>query len=235
MRISEEEKIFLMEIVEKLNDEIGEEFGTGSDDDLNPIEDLSYELSKEFSCEYANGATKSVLIFPDHPFVLKIPFNGMYYDSYDIDDEWVGTDFQYFELADDINEGNEWDYCKNELLKYNHAVEDGFGEFFAYTDYLTSTARAKHPIYIQERVIVYGDTVVTPSNNSMDLAKSDKYKKFSAPVGWKAMVIDFYGEIRALEFFEYIKNNRYSDLHSSNVGFTMAGAPVLLDWAGWRD
>ena len=86
----------------------------------------------------ANGATKGVLIFPNFGFVIKIPF--VYCDG----DELCGA-------QDGVNA---WDYCSQEVCRYEMAEEEGFGDIFLETDLLGEVNN--HPIYIQPYADILG-------------------------------------------------------------------------------
>lgn len=199
---------------------------------------LTWHLAETgFTSLYAGaGVSKVALVAEELTHVLKVPFIGRFYESWNeetkkYDEIW--EDFQYAPYSDDGN-----DYCFSEVEIYQMAVEHGVECMFAKTE-LFGTLNCGLPVYIQERVIPIGSSKAssfTPTEDS--LTKAKKYSCEPCYTDWKAIVIDLYGEEFLNKFFDFINNicpECGEDLHCQNYGFTADGRPVILDYSGWRD
>lgn len=211
-------------------------------------EDCGYtidEFAAQFndgSIQFANGVSKCALVIDDEDEVLKIPFKGRYYEDEDVDDETgeVLSEgyFEEFEYADDIEGISDWNYCENELVKYNRAVKAGFGEFFAATRFVDTIQDI--PIYAQEKceAVSWGGKSKTdiPDKSKTVYDSNIEYDYDRLSEYWVCAAIDWYGAEKVLDFIHYLSDNHIYDLHNGNVGFsTIDSRPVLIDWAGWRE
>jgi hypothetical protein len=212
--------------------DIPAEFGGDIDnDDFENIyiwcEDHRNFFLKKFA--YLHGVSKLCLFFQDYDWVVKIPFNGQeYYECRDEKTLWLPFNF---------NCGS-WDFCREELLNYEQAEEEGLECFFAETRYFCETNK-NYPIYIQEKVIpMLEDTEIrTPSENSLSLART---KDFSCRCNekWIASAIDYYGEELTKKFINFVMMEHPhvgDDLHKGNIGYRLDGSPCVLDYSGWFD
>ena len=77
----------------------------------------------------------------------------------------------------------------------------------------------------------------TPSDKSLNRYKRNKSLHCSMGKQWVSTAIDWYGESKVLKLINFLKINkdRYNDIHSKNIGYNAAGAPLLIDYSGWRD
>ena len=220
------------------------EFGIREyDDEIMYGEDLADQIYAAVpSADIYNGCSKCAIVDKACDYVVKIPFNGMWFESYN--DECSDDDyFEEFHYANDIEdnyEARDWDYCENELIKYEKAVDAGFGEFFAETVYYGKIDNT--PIYIQEKAMSYSKRLSEGDmpNSSKEAQKVYKENKDKLccyiNTDWVILAIAWYGLARVLAFLKYIdEENLDTDLHAGNIGFTESGRPVLIDWAGWRD
>ena len=226
------------ERVEEIMDglQIPGEFGINVDDDNDDaICGLACEVAKRGG-SFFHGVTKCVLVFPEEDEVIKIPFSGQYVYSYDGENE-VET-FEDFHYANsDIKKGSEWDYCENELIKYKKAVKAGFADFLAATRYYG--VKNGYPIYIQEKCEEYYCSEYHNSPISDETRRS--YNKiydrcYSIHSEWVMYAISYYDAERVVAFMDWMRENGLSgDLHSGNIGFTVTGRSILLDFAGYRE
>jgi len=199
------------------------------------VDEFKEQFEERKDITIYNGVTKCVLVFDNDNKVIKIPFGGFFAAAENVDDE---NEFIWFTEADDINGGSYWNYCENELMKYENAVDAGFGEFFAETEYCTMIDGT--PIYKQEKCVAIscgGTPKNELSDNSKTVYKSNEdYQNSYINSDWVRAAIDWYGASRVLDFIHYIEDNNIYDLHNGNIGFsTWDGRPVLIDWAGYRD
>ena len=193
-----------------------------------------------------SGASKVVLVFTNSDYVVKIPFKGEFCecDNYDCEnscnrgcscsrcsrrsvvescDEFTGARIGENEYS--------WDYCAAEQFFYERAIVAGVEEFFIKTIFIGEFNG--HPIYLQEKVEVYGYNSQTKSSEQ---SKEIFMKKFrcseiqSADFG--GLLVDCYGEERVNQLVEFLSEVGISDLHNSNVGIC-ANRPVLFDYSGY--
>ncbi len=191
------------------------------DDVLYPFKDNYTKLFKS-----ATGATKGVLIFENFGFVIKIPF--IFCDG----DEMCGA-------SDGIHN---WDYCSQEVCRYEMAEEEGFGDIFLETDLLDTINN--HPIYIQPYADILGgmDSDNYNSNHrsgtdvdatlAKEIDNSENYTMLDS--SWEADFLVRYGIEMFKKFKIYIKDNWINDLRDDNIGY-IGKNPVLIDYAGFNE
>lgn len=211
----------------------------GMDEDLEvPIlyDQLENILDEDF--HVACGISKAVIIIDSLPFVIKIPFTGRWireYNSWDDDEGW--TEFAPFEKA---NEFVAYDYCYDELCNISNAQVNGFGRFVPDMKWLmTINCDSDQPydVYVQEKVVpeIERKQPINPSKNSMSIAADRGY---SVDLRWAAYAIDMYGADYFETFMEWVEVNCSDvlcDFHDGNFGYSMSGAPIILDVSGFRD
>lgn len=222
----------------------GDEYGDFYGGSIGWMADQIWDIMGREDVEFETGASKLVILIEELDEVIKIPFNGTFY--YDEDESLDITDTEDFienDWANDINapSATDWDYCENEVLKLEKAEKEGFGDFFAKIEKYTMIDN--HPVYLQEKVIPLYSHKSKQWGEPSKMAKSiyennftEARKRVPIPEDWLMHAIDYFGEEEVASFIDYVMSeNLDEDLHSGNVGFTRAGKPVLLDWAGWRN
>lgn len=208
---------------------IPKEFGLDQDydDDIDVMYDVYDQLPS--SAKTAYGASKFV-IFLNEEYIIKIPFNGEFIWC---EDEDYRKFYPY----------KTKDYCEIEASLYHDAIVAGVADCFAETKYIGKTASGAS-VYKSERVNEfyndYDNKINTKSPEPSEEVKSKaacklKYNNFSIPKEWLARAIDFYGEDLIDKLIKFIKENKINDLTIPNVGFRADGAPVILDYSGFRD
>ena len=223
-------------IAEKLH--IPQEFGICLDEDYFDPDDLVDQVSAlnvgEFRVD--NGVSKAVIIFDNFNFVIKIPFNGGWYETYNEEtDEYENSYFETFECADAPDNS---DYCWDECIKVDRAYEAGFEKLFPQTSLLCIVGDQR--FYIQEKVTPSNEMFgrIHPSEDSRNIAKSMDTKYWFCGETWRAQVIEMYGEDYFRSFVDWCddsNNGILTDMHGGNYGYTIDGAPIILDCAGFRD
>ena len=234
------------ELIDKIIEliDIPNDFGVCEYDDfLREEEDIYNVLQRnDINAEIRFGCTKLVIIPEESDYVIKIPFNGMWYEVYNNetndyeDDEFIG-----FYKANDLGEDcvENWDYCENELCKYERAVEDGFGKFFPDTQFYNW--KHSYPIYIQKKICkccadMWGDDFKKVSDNTSKYYAEHSDDFYCLPEDWALAAIEYYGAEMMRKFCEYIQEHHmHRDLHHANLGFDENNAPIVIDWAGYRD
>lgn len=194
-----------------------------------------------------SGASKVVLVFTNSDYVVKIPFKGEFCesDNYDCENSCDrdcscsrcsrGSVVEnYYEFTGARIGENEygWDYCASEQFFYEKAVVAGVEEFFIKTIFIGEFDG--HPIYLQEKVKVYGyDSQTKSSEQSKEIfMKKFRYSEIQNE-DFGGLLIEYYGEDRVNQLVEFLSEVGISDLHSGNVGIC-ANRPVLFDYSGYR-
>lgn len=193
-----------------------------------------------------SGASKVVLVFTNSDYVVKIPFKGEFCecDDYDCEnscdrdgscsrcsrrsivegcDEFTGARIGESEYS--------WDYCAAEQFFYEKAVVAGVEEFFMKTIFIGKFDG--HPIYLQEKVEVYGYNSQTKSSEQSKEIFMKKFRRSEIQnEDFGGLLVDYYGEDRVNQLVKFLSEVGISDLHSSNVGIR-ANRPVLFDYSGY--
>ena len=193
-----------------------------------------------------NGASKVVLLFTNSDYVVKIPFKGELCecDNYDCENS-CNRDCSCSRCSRGVPEETcseftgarigeseySWDYCAAEQFFYEKAIVAGVEEFFIKTIFIGEFNG--HPIYLQEKVSVYGYESET---KSPEYSKEIFMKKFLHSEiqneDFGGLLVDYYGEERVNQLVEFLSEVGISDLHTSNVGIC-ANRPVLFDYSGY--
>ena len=194
-----------------------------------------------------SGASKVVLVFTNSDYVVKIPFKGEFceYDDYDCENSCnrdcscsrcsrgsVVENYYEFTGARIGESEYSWDYCAAEQFFYEKAVVAGVEEFFIKTIFIGEFDG--HPIYLQEKVEVYGYNSQTKSSEQSKEIFIEKFRDSEIQnANFGGLLIECYGEDRINQLVEFLSEVGISDLHSSNVGIC-ANRPVLFDYSGYR-
>ena len=188
------------------------------------VQPFSEKYKKPF--DYATGATKSVLIFEQLGFVIKIPFcrNSEDYDDY----------YEYCNYFTGADTDNGWDYCEAEADKYQRAEEEGISMCFAKTEKIGEIDR--YPIYMQELASIYKNVNYQSSHTEEDsrqvnsICDSNNFYIFN--IEWLSDAFHFYGEKIFHKLLEFIRTVGINDLHDSNIGY-IENRPVLVDYSSF--
>ncbi len=180
------------------------------------------------------GMSKMVIDSPSLDFVIKIPFNGYYSETYYEDgdnDELEWCDFYEAPTEDG------YDYCLVEFEKFKELSKRGLSLFVANTIFYREIQNFR--VFLQEKVnpVFYsGDGI--PSKVSKKIALKWKKEKGYHAIDstWIANCIDYYGAKKTEKFLNYCYNEDYdiiSDCHNGNYGYREDGSPALLDFSGF--
>ena len=189
--------------------------------------DYLYENSEEYQmgewrCAY--GATKLVIIMEEEDFVFKIPFNSEW-------DSWKG-DYIFFCGAPATST---WDYCEAEEERYDFAEEYGFSEYLAKTNIVYNTKNGIR-IYIQPKCSVHSNHKTTSKRNGRVFSKWFKRCLPIEDVQWLNTFVDYYGAYKLKQFLTFLLNEEWDDdLGSRNIGYTIEGKPVLIDYSSYME
>ena len=219
---------------------VPEMFGQDEDGCCDYLDDFIEDIYETYDAHTASGASKLCIIPRAGEYVIKLPFRGeIYYD------ESGDACLHHFAYA--VTE-NRWDYCRAELDLYNKAADAGFAIFLAKTKEF-GTTKSGHPMYIQEKVNVYGDCRHKYKKDISDNAKSktatvlEKYRDrymhnrrndemieedfigyTFAETGetFLSYLIDAYSYENVAKFAKWVYENAREiaeDLHWGNIGF----------------
>lgn len=205
----------------------------------NYNENILYTLDKAVEdnllpkYEYFEGASKLVLHFCDTDYVIKIPFSGSLQYTYEDEDDEEG-DYNFIEFCGAEGEG--WDYCNSEVIRFQWAKNEKVEKCFLETEYICSIDG--YPIYIQQLATPY--TSLECDNTEF---REDELKKTSKicetnylkcfNVDWLTDVREYYGEAFLIKLLNFVKNYGISDLHNGNLGY-IDNRPVIIDYAGYE-
>lgn len=187
--------------------------------DLNKIFD---HLPDDFSFDWAEGASKLVIIPNDKDYVIKIPYTGRY-NGY-VEDEY--DDFSY---ANNSNQYN-WDYCYTESLIYHLAKMEKINKAFA-KETLVGFINGQ-PLYMQEKANILD--CVGESSTEEECRKTEEYldghnfRVFN--LGWQADALKYYGKKQFNKIMDFIEWNEIGDLHDGNLGY-IGARPVIVDYS----
>lgn len=232
-------------------------FGGTPDDDNYIVEEFGEEIYSTYGAEWRCGASKMCIIPSEGDMVIKLPFTGnMYYDD-------EGSPY-IDEFEHSGSESCTWDYCLTEVELYNKVAAAGFECFLAKTAAFGKT-HSGHPMYIQEKVKVYGEgakpnSAVSEQNREKSRTIIQAYRHYvyyggpnqeftrEEVIGWAfseagehfiACLIDTYGYDKVADFSMWIFHNARNlaaDLHWGNIGYRESdGTPCLLDFSGFFD
>lgn len=215
-----------------------EQFGITTTEDADEFENnmfISYAIKKvDPEAKLLWGMSKMVINSPKLDFVIKIPFNGYYSQTYyenEDNDELEWCDFYEAPTADC------WDYCYAEYEKYRELKKRNLDSFVAATLFYKEMNGFR--IFLQEKINLAHDKNITSSIKSRRIAKKWKEKEYySMNLDWIAKCIDCYGEKKTKKFLDYCiyeDIDILSDTHSGNYGYRndAAASPALLDFSGF--
>ena len=215
-------------------------FGQNEYDENEIVLDFIDNINEKYGACCYSGASKLCIVPQESEYVIKLPFLGEIY--YDENGKPVLICFNYAKTE------NRWDYCKAELELYSKAADAGFAIFLAKTEEF-GTTKSGHPMYIQEKVNVYGDCRHKYKKNVSDNAKSktatvlEKYRDrymhnrlndemteedfigyTFAETGetFLSYLIDAYSYENVAKFAKWVYENAReiaADLHWGNIGF----------------
>lgn len=161
-----------------------------------------------------HGETKTVLIYDNWDFVIKIP-NYYAYPNYN--------------------------YCKLEEEKFQSAKKFGVEKLLLETAYLVTAGCID--LYVQPRFSCAATSAPsmrkaarkTHSLEKKEIAykiKRATYDGYKIDSVWLARALQLYGKKFFLRFEKWSHENRVGDLHRNNVGW-LKGKPIILDYSGY--
>lgn len=224
--------MMLKEILKKYKKEIDEILDALSNCSFYEldVDDFENDFIDVFKEKYhknftiSSGATKGVIIFKNFNFVIKIPF-------YYCDEEELSG-------ADETDES--WNYCAQEVARYEMASDDGFKDIFLEVQFLDEING--HPIYIQPYADIlsyidsdqYEKEYCSNTNKDKEIVrKIDLDWDGYINLNWEADLYVLYGKSFYLCLKQYLNDNNIDDLRIDNIGYVNK-KPVLVDYAGFN-
>lgn len=251
MKMTIEQKEFLNTLIDDVSKALPpvEKFGTDDGDADEIINKVFNEIGNSYpEMEINSGISKLCVSVPELPFVVKVPYKGIWNYSYNDEDCCGDCDQCTLEVCCNETEGTyefsefTYNYCDKEIEDYESAVEicPEAAEILVPTEYYT--AHEGYEFYIQEKVDVYSyDDEITKQPVYSKRAKLvDNYcgkKNYYINNQWSVKAIQFFG---AQKFFAFVAKlydveNIFRDLHTGNLGYRLNGAPCILDFAGFNN
>lgn len=190
-----------------------------------------YNIDPEASICY--GVSKMVIISPKlGGVVIKIPFNGYFYDS-DDNRELKWNPFIWATGSDNN------DYCLAEYEKYKKLKTYGLDCFVAKVLHYKTINGVR--IFLQEKAIPKNDLcdIKKASRKSQDIA--DKWyeeDKIHIDKNWIANCLDKYGKSKVERFLYYCENidlDILEDMHGGNFGYRENNTPCIIDYSNYMD
>ena len=241
--LNKENKNYVYSLLE--NVEFPEQFGFNDDtDELDCNEDILAVVNDvDVAVKSCYGASKYVLMNDSLSYVIKIPFNGFWTETYtddEVDSEEIEYEFSYFNGAcrdsyatDMIYSDN---YCKTEMRLFQVMEEQGLDMFFARIEY-AGTINGKE-VYVQEKVIPYKRSKKTGVSSPL-AEKLSSTPRIYLESDWIEAAIQFYGEVLTKQFINFLSTDEDGeiiggDLHTDNYGYREDGSPCLLDYSGYN-
>lgn len=185
-----------------------------------------FKQNYEGKVEYAEGATKGVLIFKDLGFVIKIPYSML--DEYKICGASDGVET--------------WDYCSQEVCRYSMAEDEGLQDVFLETSLLGYVFG--YPIYIQPYAQIFKNMEASDISEH-SYVSSDEDKEQTRSINeeyafdditniWESEVLALYGKDYYIKLKSFISDVDINDLRTANIGY-YNNKPVLVDYAGFYE
>ena len=189
--------------------------------------------------KYEHGLSKLVIIPHNENFVIKIPYTGSTYIDYKYDYKYhyCNSIKEYYEFSGGCEE-RFWDYCGEELARYNIAKNLNLQDFFAKIE-LLGFINKSYPIYIQEKCQVYSSLYNTRIHSIFEKTQTSnicrQYHFINININWLTDFRFFYGTEKLINFITSIHNLQWDDdLRDDNIGY-IQNRPVLIDYAGFEE
>lgn len=225
MDIIEQNKDKLNEILNALTycnfDQLENNYDVFNDQVVSP-----FRRHYEGNVDYAEGATKGVLIFKDLGFVIKIPYSML--DEYDICGAYDGVET--------------WNYCSQEANRYGMAENEGLQDVFLETTLLDDING--YPVYIQPYAQIFKNMEASDISEH-SYASSEEEKQQTRNINeeyafnditniWESEVFALYGKDYYIKLKSFINDIDINDLRTANIGY-YNNKPVLVDYAGFYE
>ena len=193
-------------------------------------EKIFEHLPDDFRYDWNEGASKLVIKPYNEDYVIKIPYNGQYYDS--------SKKFEPF-LSANNSDKYFWDYCMTETLVWRLAKTENIHKAFA-KERIIGMING-HPIYIQQKVEVFTDSDAYYLDDEIKKKKTADYCErkglrtfYEEALTWQADALEYYGPKQFDKIMSFIERNNIGDFHNNNLGY-IENRPVFLDYSDFYE
>ena len=171
-----------------------------------------YEVAERLGCKASHGATRLVLIFPKHGWVIKIPYGNRNYCAQEVQSYHTAVEYGVEKL----------------LLSIEKVGETAHGiPLYIQPMYKTSvydmSSRARNKVC----------QLCGKTTNRRTIAKIRYGCYYSPESDWIARATQLYGKRFMRSFEEWTREFQVNDLHNANIGYISGYRPVLVDYAGF--
>ena len=174
--------------------------------------DYIYEVARRLNCKADCGATRLVLIFPKHGWVIKIPYGGYDYCAQEVQSYCTAVKYGVEKLLLPIEK----------VGKTAHGIP-----LYIQPMYKTSVNDMNR--HDQNKI----KQLCEKTANHRIIAKI-RYNCYYSPESyWVIRATQLYGKKFMRSFENWTKEFRVNDLHNANVGYIDGYRPVLVDYAGY--
>lgn len=174
--------------------------------------DYIYKVAEQLGCEANYGATRLVLIFPNHGWVIKMPYGRRDYCAQEVQSYQTAVKYGVEKL----------------LLSIEKVGETAHGiPLYIQPVYKTSVSEMSAHDRIKVRELCQKTT------NPHTIAKIRRGFYYSPELEWVSRATQLYGKRFMRSFEKWTKEFQVNDLHNANVGYINGYRPVLVDYAGF--
>ena len=174
--------------------------------------DYIYKIAERLGCEANYGATRLVLIFPKHGWVIKIPYGGRDYCAQEVQSYCTAVKYGVEKL----------------LLSIEKVGETAHGiPLYIQPMYKTSVS----DMNLRDRNRVH--RLCEKTTNFSTIAKIRRGCYYGPESEWIIRATQLYGKRFMRSFEKWTKEFRVNDLHNANIGYINGYRPVLVDYAGY--
>lgn len=213
----------------------------GEDNAEDFIENNTH-FPETFKFTWNMGASKLVILPYGADFVIKIPFNGRYFNRrIDCKTGEITSEggWERFTSEEYYSEGMDFDgdYCGREVDISDMATAEDLEECFAITECVGRCG--DYLIYKQARATTILADVLDEKSDSLSFEerksirdKCNNMGVYGFNIYWLKDFLEFFGEEILKQLDRFINTYDINDLHTSNVGY-IGNRPVLIDYSGY--
>ena len=196
-------------------------------------EDVLYALTNiDPDVDVCCGASKMVIIPSFCNYVIKIPLRGQWIENYNEEKDEYDYYYSPFEFS---GYGKGDDYCEAEVCIYEKTLEENpeYSFIFPETKFYKQINDVKY--YLQEKC-KQGEGFVKNLDTSKEVETTAENIRDTLDTGsltWCIALAEHYGIELAKKITNFLEEERICDLHCGNIGYNMAGKPVIIDFSGF--
>lgn len=174
--------------------------------------DYIFEIAVRLGCQANYGATRLVLIFPKHGWVIKMPYGRHDYCAQEVRSYRTAVEYGVEKL----------------LLSIEKVAETVHGiPLYIQPMYRTSV----NDMNCHDRNKIQQLCQKTTSRYTIAKIRQGCY--CGPETNWVSRATQLYGKKFMRSFEKWTKEFRVNDLHNANIGYIDGYRPVLVDYAGY--